>query len=290
MSAQHVCSGEVTSLHSRDRRVSFASVPASYVERQSVALEKCLSLASLERADLQRAAFQKHNSQIWLNKLPVELLSRIFECLEVEGARDPFYGVQRSPAAVLINVCKLWQDVALSTPFLWRRISYRCVLPFCNVSDDWNLISLLINSYDHITRSYPPLWVIRLLVQRSRAVPLELEVVERSIGNRNSSANALLDMISFIRPHLSQCASLHFIVRSPAAIATLYPLNGPFPHLQSLALGPLGSESVQALSESASPQTLMLAQTGVHHSLRSFDRLSLRSFNLPTTDSLGLQY
>ena len=121
---------KVTTQPSRDRRVSFASVPTPYLERQSVVLEKCLSMASLERADLQRSPFQKHNSQIWLNKLPVELLSRIFETLEAEGARDPFYGIQRSPAAVLISVCKLWQDVALSTPFLWRRISYWYVLPF----------------------------------------------------------------------------------------------------------------------------------------------------------------
>ena len=151
------------------------------------------------------------------------------------------------------------------------------------------LISLLVNSYHHSTRSYPPLWVVRRQVQRSRAVPLELEVVERPIANRNSSVNALVDMITFIRPHLSRCSSLHFAVRSPDAVATLYPLNGPFPHLQSLSLGPLGLESVQTLSESASPRTLMLAQNRVPHSLQKFDCLSLRSFDLSTSDGVGLQ-
>ncbi|KAF8320627.1 uncharacterized protein EI90DRAFT_3080806 [Cantharellus anzutake] len=259
---------EATGIYGCSRPISLASVPPSQFVRQSAALEKCLSLASLERANLRRLPLQKHNSEIWLNKFPVELLSRIFERLDNQAVRDPFYVAQRIPGTVLMEVCKLWRDVAISTPFLWRRVSYR---------------------YHHRTRSYPPLSAIRLLVQRSRAVPLELEIVERPIGNRNSSINALLDMITFIRPHLSQCASLHLIVRSPDAVVALYPFSCPFPHLQSLALGPLRPESAEVFSESASPKTLILAQDAVPHSLHKFDSLSLKSFNIAMVDGIGLR-
>ena len=50
--------------------------------------------------------------------LPVELLSKIFE-ISAKGQQTPF-----SQVMALSQVCILWRNVALSTPYLWSRLDF----------------------------------------------------------------------------------------------------------------------------------------------------------------------
>ncbi|TEB39325.1 hypothetical protein FA13DRAFT_1770255 [Coprinellus micaceus] len=71
-----------------------------------------------------------HNSSIYVNRLPTEILRHIFSfCLTVPRlAGDGYYVYEEerpSTEVVLSHVCHHWRDIAVNDPLLWRSFRYK---------------------------------------------------------------------------------------------------------------------------------------------------------------------
>jgi hypothetical protein len=131
-------------------------------------LEEALFAAKLERQDLQ-THLDAYKYPILT--LPTEITSEIFvNFLPAYPACPPAIGL--SSPHILVQICRTWREIALSTPRLWRAIELR--LP---------------------TRSpTKPLDLLRTWISRSKNCPL-------SISLQCSTELLEVDFIQAIIPH-----------------------------------------------------------------------------------------
>lgn len=70
-----------------------------------------------------------------INRLPVEVLSMIFECLSCMDGIYVFRSGSRSHSIDIMRVCKFWTDIAIHTASVWQKIAVR-------TTGDWLAVAL----------------------------------------------------------------------------------------------------------------------------------------------------
>ncbi|KDQ10039.1 hypothetical protein BOTBODRAFT_58385 [Botryobasidium botryosum FD-172 SS1] len=141
-----------------------------------------------------------------INRLPVEILSRIFS-MSIEEEKDSVKC--RSPGQTNFvdtppQVCRYWRDVAFHTSSLWTHITLHESMPH------------------HRTRA-------ELSLKRSKRLPLHISVEFMSEGD----APWLNDVVDLLLPHISRCVSLKIVVNGVVQLEHLLrALMGHRPPLQ----------------------------------------------------------
>ncbi|KAK7022405.1 hypothetical protein R3P38DRAFT_2960862 [Favolaschia claudopus] len=113
-------------------------------------IEDLAAAIEAQKAALQDLVSQHKEAQNRLNffvdpmaRLPLEIQSHIFLCVEPKSSyRDPRntpHPNSNLPPVVFLSVCRLWRDIALSTPKLWNKLELNGLprppnyLKFCNM-------------------------------------------------------------------------------------------------------------------------------------------------------------
>ncbi|KAJ7280816.1 hypothetical protein C8J57DRAFT_1464215 [Mycena rebaudengoi] len=185
----------------REIRLVYVCERISELDARIQTLEEALFAAKLERQDLQ-THLDAYKYPILT--LPTEITSEIFvNFLPAYPACPPAIGL--SSPHILVQICRTWREIALSTPRLWRAIELR--LP---------------------TRSpTKPLDLLRTWISRSKNCPL-------SISLQCSTELLEVDFIQAIIPHSERWE--HIDLKLP--IESLRLIGTDFPLLRSLTLGP----------------------------------------------------
>ncbi|QRV92517.1 translation initiation factor 3, subunit a (eIF-3a) [Ceratobasidium sp. AG-Ba] len=144
-----------------------------------------------ERARVQSRLIRAASKRSPILKLPAEILARIFE-LGVGGNEVGTVGIKLDSIPeigglffdVVCRVCKLWKQVAESTPSLWSTIT---------------------------VDSHNSLKVARMRLKRSCSVPLDIQITlpDRLAFARNSLvAGELTRALELLKPHISRWRTL----------------------------------------------------------------------------------
>jgi hypothetical protein len=171
-------------------------------------LENSIAALRLEQARVQQeiALAQKRlESYIYpVLTLPNEIVLEIFvHFLPVYPECPPLTGVL-SPTS-LTHICRLWRQIAISTPMLWRAVA---------LTDD----AVSSQGVAHI---------IELWLERSRSVPLSIKIVLFDYDDVDAKA------LSSISAHRSHCEYLKLVPHD----TVLFPaIEGSMPLLRHLHL------------------------------------------------------
>ncbi|KIM35781.1 hypothetical protein M413DRAFT_32245 [Hebeloma cylindrosporum] len=176
--------------------------------------------------DISRSFKRSFNRAAAINRLPVELLTRIFEAIQVHRSSKfplPFAKkaqhtfcdaeVANSWVPLTTHVCNSWREIAISTPYLWNYIYLHVKQKRRN--SGW--------SY------YPP----PSILLGSRSVPLHVAVHVNAHVGGISVETELSDALRTI-PDRAETLQIHWEGRLDAGMQNL--LRHPFPHLTSLTL------------------------------------------------------
>ncbi|KAF8713152.1 Methyltransferase domain, partial [Rhizoctonia solani] len=147
-----------------------------------------------------------------ISRLPPELIARIFECGINMGGRPVLgSGTHGIFMDAVRRVCKLWREIAESTPCLWSSI---------------------------IVDMHNPLESTEIRLRRSRCAPLDIQVVFTDrITSPGSVMGILMDAFDLLRPHMQRWRSLRVQVPGYAHARTvLRSFSGSVPRLQEFSL------------------------------------------------------
>ncbi|CEL62583.1 Putative U6 snRNA phosphodiesterase OS=Bos taurus GN=USB1 PE=2 SV=1 [Rhizoctonia solani AG-1 IB] len=147
-----------------------------------------------------------------ISRLPPELIARIFECGINTGGRSVLgSGTHGLFIGAVRRVCKLWREIAESTPSLWS--------------------SIVVDMHNSLEST-------ELRLQRSRCAPLDIQVVFTDrISTTGSVTSTLMDAFDLLQPHMQRWRSLHVQVPGYAhARAVLRSFSGPAPRLKEFSL------------------------------------------------------
>ncbi|KAF8755324.1 hypothetical protein RHS01_05676 [Rhizoctonia solani] len=147
-----------------------------------------------------------------ISRLPPELIARIFECgINIGGRPVLGSGTHGIFMDAVRRVCKLWREIAESTPCLWSSI---------------------------IVDMHNPLESTEIRLRRSRCAPLDIQVVFTDrITSPGSVMGILMDAFDLLRPHMQRWRSLRVQVPGYAHARTvLRSFSGSVPRLQEFSL------------------------------------------------------
>ncbi|KAG8743340.1 hypothetical protein FRC10_012219 [Ceratobasidium sp. 414] len=148
-----------------------------------------------ERAQIQSRLVRAANKRSPILRLPTEILARIFE-LGVNGSEMGSAGLKFEPIPeigglffdVVCRVCKIWKEVAESTPSLWSTIT--------------------IDSHNSLKHA-------QMRIKRSRSVSLDIQItLSDRIGFARSSlmAGQLTKAFDMLKPHAFRWRTLRIQV------------------------------------------------------------------------------
>ncbi|KAJ7262457.1 hypothetical protein C8J57DRAFT_453899 [Mycena rebaudengoi] len=171
------------------------------LDAQILELERALDTVRLERQDLQmRLDVYKYP----VLTLPTDITSEIFvHFLPPYPERPPTTGP--SSPELLAQICRMWREIALSTPRLWRAIRLRLPTKYPAVALD----------------------LLKTWVSRSKNCPL-------SISLQCSTQLLTVDVIQAIIPHSERWEHIDFML----PIESLQLIEADFPLLRSLTWAP----------------------------------------------------
>ncbi|KAJ1303316.1 hypothetical protein OPQ81_011513 [Rhizoctonia solani] len=165
-----------------------------------------------ERMQVQNRLARAASRLSPISRLPPELIARIFECgINAGGVSVLGTGTHGLFMGAVRRVCKLWREIAESTPSLWS--------------------SIIIDMHN-------PLNTTELRLQRSRCAPLDIQVVFTGrMTSAGSVTSTLMDAFDLLRPHMQRWRSLRVQVPGYAhARAVLRSLSGSAPLLEEFSL------------------------------------------------------
>lgn len=164
----------------------------------------CSEIASLQRL---LGSFQsKFNELAPIGKLPFEILTRIFTILAEDDPLDRdrgYFSREREPCVlhwlVVTHVCCRWREVAMSSPFLWRK-------PALYLGPEWffemleraesALLHLVLDDSIRMARRWHPLRSPELSERLSK----HLHSVEVLILSSDNRSKKILPLQSWIAP------------------------------------------------------------------------------------------
>ncbi|KAH7336995.1 hypothetical protein B0J17DRAFT_574670 [Rhizoctonia solani] len=147
-----------------------------------------------------------------ISRLPPEIIARIFECGINAGGRSVLgTGTHGLFMGAVRRVCKLWREIAESTPSLWS--------------------SIIIDMHNSLSST-------ELRIQRSRSAPLDIQVVFTDrVTSTTSVTGTLMSAFEMLRPHMQRWRSLRIQVPGYAhARAVLRSFSGSAPRLKEFSL------------------------------------------------------
>ncbi|CAE6458493.1 unnamed protein product [Rhizoctonia solani] len=147
-----------------------------------------------------------------ISRLPPEIIARIFECGINAGGRSVLgAGTHGLFMGAVRRVCKLWREIAESTPSLWS--------------------SIIIDMHNSLEST-------ELRLQRSRCAPLDIQVVFTDrVTSTTSVTGTLMGAFEMLRPHMQRWRSLRVQVPGYAhARAVLRSFSGSAPRLKEFSL------------------------------------------------------
>ncbi|CAE7208838.1 unnamed protein product [Rhizoctonia solani] len=147
-----------------------------------------------------------------ISRLPPEIIARVFECGVNAGGRTVLgSGTHGLFMGAVRRVCKMWREIAESTPSLWS--------------------SIIIDMHNSLEST-------GLRLQRSRCAPLDIQVVFTDrVTSTTSVTSTLMVAFDLLRPHMQRWRSLRVQVPGYAhARAVLRSFSGPAPRLKEFSL------------------------------------------------------
>ncbi|KAH9474741.1 hypothetical protein JR316_0013206 [Psilocybe cubensis] len=175
-----------------------------------------------------------------INKLPVEVISRIFEAYVGQTAISTSFC--DAPIVLAIGaVCRLWRNVAWSTPSLWT------VLYFVLTSGTTKTkVDLAIE------------WITR-----SGNLPLEIYIMAVICYPKINTEPLIFPLVDIINQHLGRCRVLDLNQLTSMTMSRFSAIEGPS-LLEDLYIHPEDMDGPLTLGENASPTRLNITYVHLH--------------------------
>jgi len=153
---------------------------------------------------LARCAMVTHNHETPMSKLPMELLSEIFQIGLDEYDLDDHHAIKY--LSTISSICSIWRGAALGTPSLWRRIIY---IDYDH-RPETKSSTILQHTTDHLFA----------YLSRSKSCGIHLHL------RFGASPLRIQAMKSILYPHLSRCLSIRLSFVLESDMGDFLPLPG----------------------------------------------------------------
>lgn len=190
--------------------------------------EQFLATLGRHREDPSYKVTQVAESHSPCQRLPPELWSRIFQYCLPEGETYVRPDVMGAPL-LMCRVCRLWREVAISTPSIWSSLSIHRNL-----------------------RKRPHAYLLQAWVQRSQAVPLSLEVYLSAPSNQPCHFHHDHSILQVVISCAERWQNLRLNVTNDCLLQSIF--DRPMPSLQTIELSSNCAIGQLAICPTLAPQ------------------------------------